>query len=294
MINTTLSIIHSVHWPLAKQYHVQIDIKRDDRLHPVISGNKWRKLKYLQKDAQDKGAQTLLSMGGNWSNHLHALAYVSKELGMASEAFVRAHPDQPLTPTLEDCQRWGMKLNFTNRIDYANLRQKQDWRAWQETFPTSYWIGEGGFSPLAIKGVTEIAQEVSQDYDYIFVGCGSGATLAGLARAFPNSQVIGIAAFSGAEYLQDSLQQYLGKADNWSLDTAHHCGGFAKSSKELDELRHELETLNHFELDEVYNAKVFLALQSYLQQGLIPKHAKVLVIHTGGLQGNRSDSFARS
>ncbi|WP_223668588.1 1-aminocyclopropane-1-carboxylate deaminase/D-cysteine desulfhydrase [Kangiella shandongensis] len=288
MLTFQPSPIQSVIWPLATQSGVTVDIKRDDLLHPVVSGNKWRKLQYLLDDAQARGCARLLSMGGSWSNHLHALAYAGKKLGIETEAFVRAHPEQELTPTLRDCQRWGMTLHFKSRVEYAELRKKTRWDAWQQRFADSYWFSEGGFSLLAIQGVKDIANEVQQHYDYIFVGCGSGATLCGLVSAFPESKVVGVAAFSGAEYLTEQLQVYLPQNTNWELDTRHHCGGFAKTTDRLKHLQQELESGNRFLLDQVYNAKVFLALHDWLSEGQISSGSKVLVIHTGGLQGRQA------
>lgn len=287
MIGIKPSPVEPVSWLLAQNHNVIIDIKRDDLIHPIVSGNKWRKLKYLLMDAQDKNCQLIVSMGGNWSNHLHALAYAAKALGLETEALVRAHQEQELTPTLQDCQRWGMTLHFKSRVEYAELRKKTQWDAWQQNFANSYWINEGGFSQLAIKGVSDIAKEVQQHYDYIFVGCGSGSTLCGLASAFPNSTVVGVAAFAGAEYLTEQLKSYLPQNKNWELDTEHHCGGFAKTTDELKQLQQELESGNRFLLDQVYNAKTFLALRSWIQSGRISAGSQVLVIHTGGLQGGR-------
>ncbi|GAA4357795.1 1-aminocyclopropane-1-carboxylate deaminase/D-cysteine desulfhydrase [Kangiella marina] len=289
MIELNHSPTQVVKWSLAEQKSVNVDIKRDDLLHPVISGNKWRKLKYLISDAQEKGCSELISMGGNWSNHLHALAYVGKALNLRTRGFVRAHPNQAITPTLEDCQRWGMRLQFCSRQEYAALRQDNHWSRFSEQSPDSYWLSEGGFGQLAIRGVEDIAQEVDEHYDYIFVGCGSGATLCGLSKTFNHSHVVGVAAFSGADYLQESLGKHIGPRDsNWSLDTQHHCGGFAKRNADLDEVISSLELTNSFKLDPVYNGKTFLALQSWLALGKIPSGSKVLVIHTGGLQGTRS------
>lgn len=291
MITLNSSPIHAVSWKLADDRSVRIDIKRDDLLHPVISGNKWRKLKHLISDAQQKGCLELISMGGNWSNHLHAQAYAGFSMGLKTRALVRAHPDQALTPTLLDCKKWGMVLEFTDRKTYAELRQKISWDSFDSEYPGSYWFSEGGFSSLAIQGVEDMKAEVDCKYDYIFAGCGSGATVCGLARAFPESYVVGVAAFSGADYLKETLSQHLKqagrKAENWTIDTKHHCGGFAKSSEELETLIEELELFNSFKLDPIYNGKTFLALNSWLCSATIPSGSRVLVIHTGGLQGAR-------
>lgn len=287
MIKANSSICHKVDMPFLAQYYLELEIKRDDLIHPIVSGNKWRKLKYLLMDAQEKRCKTLLSMGGNWSNHLHALAFAGKELGFRTIAFVRAHEDQDLTPTLMDCQRWGMELIFTSRVDYAQLRQNFQWSHFSEQFPDSYWVSEGGFSELAIKGVEEIGLELEKRYDHIFLGTGSGATLVGVAKACPDSRVVGVAAFSGANYLQEQLEPYLRPQTNWSIDTKHHCGGFAKSKPELEAIINEFHHYNDVQLDSVYTGKCLLAIKDAVEQGSVNSADKVLMIHTGGLQGMR-------
>lgn len=263
-------------------------MKRDDLIHSVISGNKWRKLKYLIEDAKKKGCKTLISMGGNHSNHLHALAFAGKELGFNTIGFVRGHKKQKPTPTLHDCEQWGMNFRFFDRVKYSKLRENLAWDSFQKECPNSYWVGEGGFSELAIKGVREVGKEVSIYYDYIFCGVGSGTTLIGLALAFPESKVIGVAAFKGAEYLRKQLEQQFPEISNWQLLTDYHFGGFAKTSRELDTLSNEFKETNGFELDKVYNSKVFAALLDLLEKDYFEKDSRVLIINTGGLQGNRN------
>ncbi|WP_251359170.1 1-aminocyclopropane-1-carboxylate deaminase/D-cysteine desulfhydrase [Kangiella sp. TOML190] len=291
------SPIQRVQYSLFQQYQVTVDVKRDDLIHPVISGNKWRKLKYLLEDADNKNAKTIISMGGNYSNHLHALAFAGKHFDYNTIGLVRAHPEQALTPTLDDCQKWGMQLEFIDRTAYADLRKQVAWDSFSHNYANSYWLGEGGFSPLAIGGVSEIGAEVeqqaSESYDYVFCGLGSGATMIGLAAAFPKAQVIGVAAFKGAEYLSNKLAQQFPKLTNWQLATQFHCGGFAKLNSELELLTKAIEANNDFRLDKVYNAKVFLALESLIKQQVISANSRVLVIHTGGLQGNRAMSSNR-
>ena len=288
MLKLKPSPIQKVQWQLASDNSISVDIKRDDLLHSVVSGNKWRKLKYLLADAKDKQCSKIITMGGNWSNHLHAVAYAGKELGFKTTGLVRAHAEQALTPTLKDCERWGMELRFTTRKEYVEYREQKAWDFFHNNQPNSYWLSEGGFSELAIKGVMDIADEVDKHYDYIVVACGSGATLCGLAKAFPKSQIIGVAAFSGAEYLRDELTQHLGSnIDNWEIDTKHHCGGFAKTSKDLEDMIEELEQLNSFKLDPVYNGKAFLALQSRLKSGAFSKGKRVRMLPTCGIQGTR-------
>lgn len=274
MLKINSSHCQKVQMPFLTQSNIELDIKRDDLIHPVVSGNKWRKLKYLLLDAQDKCCKNLVSMGGNWSNHLHALAFAGKELGFKTTAFVRAHEGQRLTPTLEDCRSWGMDLIFTSRVDYAQLRQSFQWNYFSEQFPNSYWISEGGFSELAIMGIEEIGRELDRHYDHIFLGTGSGATLVGVAKACPQSKVTGVAAFSGADYLPGQLEPYLKPQSNWHIDTEHHCGGFAKSNSELESLIDEFHQLNQIELDAVYNGKCLLAIKDAVEHGKVKRGIK--------------------
>lgn len=263
-------------------------MKRDDLLDPIVSGNKWRKLKYLLNDAKIKNKQTLISMGGNYSNHLHALAYAGKKYGFTTIGKVRANENQALTPTLQNCKQWGMKLEFVNREDYKKLRYLVSYDAFENAIENSYWLTEGGFSDLAIQGVKEIALEIEGGYDYVFCGVGSGATLMGLSQAFPDSKVIGVAAFKGAEYLDKQLAKQFPEITNWQLLTNYHFGSFAKITSELEALLEQFKKANGFELDKVYNLKVLKAIMSRIEQGVIKNQQKVLMINTGGLQGNRN------
>ncbi len=274
--------------PIFDKKKIAVDIKRDDLIHPVVSGNKWRKLKYLIQEAQMLGKSQLISMGGNYSNHLHALAYSAKAAGLAAKGFVRANSQQDLTPTLRDCIAWGMELEFVSRKQYQALREQKDLNNCVKDDDNSFWIAEGGFSEHAIKGVTEIAEEVNKHYDFVMTATGSGATLVGLAKGFPKSKVIGVAAFNGAGYLKDELSGYLSKSDNWQLDLDHHCGGFAKINAQLMEIKAEFEGYNGFKFDKVYNAKMVYALHDLIASGEIPEGSSVLLINTGGLQGERA------
>lgn len=277
-----------VKFPLFDDNNIQVDIKRDDLIHPIISGNKWRKLKHLVSDAKSKEVACLVSMGGNYSNHLHALAYVAKQHQLASIGFVRGSEDQELTPTLRDCLEWGMDLRFVSRVEYAELRELLHWKSFANDIKNSYWVSEGGFSELAIKGVMEISEEVSDSYDFVLTATGSGASLVGLTKGFNHSTVIGVAAFKGASYLEQELSKYLEGFNNWQLDTEHHCGGFAKINRQLMEIKAEFEGLNGYQVDRLYNAKMIYALHDYIADGKIPSGSKVLLINTGGLQGERA------
>lgn len=138
------SILTKVSAPCLDRRQVELWIKRDDLLHPIVSGNKWRKLKYILNHALSQGAIKIVSMGGAYSNHLHALAYVGHRLGIQTEGFIRGEPQS--NPTLSDLRRWGMRLQFVSREDYRNLRQYKHWNSLPGIDTNAYWLPEGGRS----------------------------------------------------------------------------------------------------------------------------------------------------
>jgi len=280
--------------------NIQLWMKRDDLLHPSVSGNKFRKLKYNLVHASEY-RPILISMGGAWSNHLHALAHAAQLLGLSSIGLVRglhaAH--SPLNATLSDCQSAGMQLQFVSRDDYRELRDNVD--AWQKRVdrdPKEYlWLPEGGSNALALSGMAELVDELKQDLggtpDTIVVACGTGASLAGiLAGLRGQGRVIGIAAVSNAGYLRQQVQQLLLSAGHPAyqnfeilLDFAH--GGFAKTSPELLRFCEQFSQQTRIPIEPVYTGKMLFALADLCRSGKLVKGERVVAIHTGGLQGLR-------
>lgn len=269
---------------------IELWIKRDDLLHPIISGNKWRKLKYILNDALNVGAHALVSMGGAYSNHLHALAYIGKCLGLKTVAYVRGEQPAIFNPTLGDLRQWGMELRFVSRGDYRQLRgfkgiDMPDLRAGQ------YWLPEGGAAELALKGVAEIVDEIPLRYEHLFVPCGTGTTLAGLIGAVPaHSRVTGVAVLKGADFLRADVTRLLA-ADSvqtdWEIILDYHFGGFAKSSPALTEFVSQFIAAHGITLEAVYSGKLLYAVYDLLQKDYFKRGQRVVVIHTGGLQGAR-------
>ena len=214
------SILTKIDDPLLDQYQIKLWIKRDDLLHPIISGNKWRKLKYTLDHALSEGADTLISMGGAYSNHLHALAYVGKALGLKTIGLVRGEQPETLTPTLSDLQNWGMVLKFVSRFDYRLLRQYKGCYDLPGLKPRQYWLPEGGAQALALKGVAELVNEIDVAYDILCVPCGTGATLAGIIDMVPDQvSVMGFAALKNAEFLQTDVESLLPRpCSNWQIN----------------------------------------------------------------------------
>ncbi len=269
---------------------VELWLKRDDLLHPVISGNKWRKLKYVLNHALALKTHTLISMGGAYSNHLHALAYVGRELGLKTRGFIRGEKPVRFSPTLLDLQHWGMQLDFVSRSQYRELRQYRKHDSLPGMAGGEYWLPEGGATDLALQGVEEIVAEIDIPYDILCVACGTGTTLAGLVKAVPEStQILGIAALKGAAYLQDEVNKLIQSPEkkNWAINLDYHCGGFAKTTPPLLAFIEQFERQHHIVLDQVYNAKMMRAVFDLLEQGYFKRGQRLVAIHTGGLQGMR-------
>lgn len=270
---------------------VELWIKRDDLLHPIISGNKWRKLKYNLNHALYNQADTLISMGGAYSNHLHALAFAGQQLGLKTVAFVRGERPTQLNPTLIDLQQWGMQLDFVSRSDYRQLRQYKNYHSLPDLVSGQYWLPEGGATDLALQGVAEIMSELKQQFDLLMVACGTGATLAGLITAAPvDMQILGVAALKGGDFLNADVKQLLPQAitqQNWQILLDYHFGGFAKYTPELKLFMHQFAAKHGVALDPIYTGKLLFAFYDLLNQGYFKPGQRILLLHTGGLQGAR-------
>lgn len=283
------SILTKIDDPLLDQYQVKLWIKRDDLLHPIISGNKWRKLKYTLDHALSEGADTLISMGGAYSNHLHALAYVGKALGLKTIGLVRGEQPETLTPTLSDLQNWGMVLKFVSRFDYRLLRQYKGCYDLPGLKPRQYWLPEGGAQALALKGVAELVNEIDVAYDILCVPCGTGATLAGIIDMVPDQvSVMGFAALKNAEFLQTDVESLLPRpCSNWQINMDYHFGGFAKTSAELMTFMADFEFKTGIPLEPVYTGKMIYAIYNLITKHTFKPGQRIIAVHTGGLQGKR-------
>jgi len=273
-------------------------VKRDDLLHPVVSGNKYRKLKYplleIARQAREPGQiPTLVTMGGLWSNHVHATAYAARRMGFGSLALIRGHVGMD-SAMLDDCRTQGMQIRFVDRRHYRQLREQPDcWRTETDWSDSHSWLPEGGSDPAALHGVAELIAELPFIPDLMLVACGTAATLAGLLAGLKGrSQVAGIAVLNNAGYLRSEVSRLLREAgypdyQNYELHTGFHHGGYAKVSPELRQFCRQFVEQFQVPIEPVYTGKVFFALKCLIQSGAIPLNKSVLVLHTGGMQGAR-------
>jgi 1-aminocyclopropane-1-carboxylate deaminase len=286
------SILTKIDEPLCAHKGIELWMKRDDQLHPVISGNKWRKLKFILDHALYTGADTIISMGGVYSNHLHALAYTGKVLGLKTIAYIRGEAPAVLTPTLIDLKTWGMELRFISRTDYRQLRYYKGCFDLPGLQPHQYWLPEGGAQALALLGVAELVEEIKVDYDWLCTPCGTGATLAGLISATPNNvSILGFAALKNAGFLNADVSSLLKQnKSNWHINLDYHFGGFASTTPALLSFMSAFETKTTIQLEAVYTGKMMYALYDLINQGYFSAGQRIIAVHTGGLQGDRERS----
>lgn len=283
------SVLTKIDDPLLDQYRIELWMKRDDLLHPVISGNKWRKLKYILDFVISSGIDTIVSMGGAYSNHLHALAYAAQVLGVKTIGMIRGEQPSVLNSTLLDMQQWGMTLKFVSRTDYRHFRQYKDWHALPGLVPGQYWLPEGGAQILALRGVAELVNEIEIPYDILCAPCGTGTTLAGMIGAVPAAvSVLGFSALKNADFLTDDVESLLtGSVSDWQINRDYHFGGFAKTNSELNSFMETFEAKTAIPLEPVYTGKMMYGLYDLIKKQHFKPGQRIIALHTGGLQGRR-------
>lgn len=278
--------------PLLEKHKVELFMKREDQLHPHISGNKWRKLKYNLQAAYEEQHDTLLTFGGAFSNHIAAVAAAGKEFGFHTIGIIRGEEHLPLNHTLAFAREQGMELHYMDRSTYRDKDGPEIMQSLRERFGTFYPIPEGGSNALAVKGCVEIVADFDKSaYDFICAPCGTGGTLAGLVAGMNRrGQVLGFPALKGGSFLKEEIdtltKAYNGQLyHNYQLLTYYHFGGYAKWTPELVHFIHLFRDVSGIPLDPVYTGKMLFGIYDLIQKGFFKPCSRLLAIHTGGLQG---------
>ncbi len=291
LLTPQLTPIQEIFDPVLDHHGVRLLIKRSDLVHPTISGNKWYKLKYNLLAARQQGYQTLLSFGGAYSNHIHALAAAGHEYGFRTIGMIRGEAYQPLNATLQFAMDHGMMLHYLNRADYRLKESVQFVEQLQQRFGEFYLLPEGGTNELAVQGCRELLADVVEPFDLVACACGTGGSFAGVVAALNGKhQALAVAVLKGAEFLRDVVQQWVLQStrqqfDNWQIESDYHHGGYAKTTPELLAFMRRFERLHGIPLDPVYTGKLFFALYVLVQQQHFARGTALLAIHSGGLQG---------
>lgn len=275
-----------------KACNIQLDIKRDDLINPVISGNKLFKLYDYLLEFDKQGSQTLVTFGGAYSNHLHATAYLGHIKGINTVGIIRAEPHELENPTdtLVDCKNWGMRLEPISRSEYRAKLQSSQVQEILQKYPNPYCVPEGGGGELGVKGAARILDGVDQtQYDVVIVACGTGTTLSGIINGSEDHlNVIGIPVLKGASWMLEEVSSFLSSPkDNWSLELDYHFSGYGKWNNELIQLIQDIERETQLPLEPIYTGKAFYGMLDLIKRGKIKQGSRVLFIHTGGLQGYR-------
>lgn len=279
--------------PLHKDWYegkVQcVDMLRLDMIHPVVSGNKWYKLQYNVQHALDNGFRSILTFGGSYSNHLVATAAVAKASGIASIGIVRGGLAD--TETLKACESYGMQLVHVSREDYNRKTEEEYLAILADTYHNAFIIPEGGANEQGRMGTAEIAALIPNNYTHVCVSVGTGTTFIGLRNALPIATVLyGYAPMKGGAYLIEDIISYLqsSKNINWQLFDNWHYGGFGKHTDEQLAFMNTFYAQNNIPLDVVYTSKMMTGVKDQIHEDVFHDNARILCIHTGGLQGNSS------
>ncbi|WP_113662670.1 1-aminocyclopropane-1-carboxylate deaminase/D-cysteine desulfhydrase [Pedobacter nanyangensis] len=260
-------------------------VKRDDLIDPFVSGNKWRKLKYILQDAAQKHKNHLITFGGTYSNHLLATAAAAAKNHLRTTAFVRG--EEVNNPVLSLCKLFGMQLHFVDRKSYKNKKAlfEQHYSGNNDT----YFIDEGGASKEATRGCAEIIDELKENFDYIFCAAGTGTTAAGLLEGINKQQLPTelhvIPVLKGGDFMKAEIANYVNDLSKLRLHFDYHFGGYAKTTPELITFIKDFTGSTGILLDPIYTGKMCYAIFDLIAKGIIKKEAKILMLHTGGLFG---------
>lgn len=277
--------------PRLFESEIKLFIKREDLIDPDISGNKWFKLKYNLIEAEKLGYKTLLTFGGAFSNHIHAMASAGKRYGFKTIGVIRGEEHLPLNPTLASAQENGMTIEYIDRKSYRNKYDDELIKKFKNKFGEFYLIPEGGSNHLAVKGCSEIIPRIKINFDFICTACGTGGTLAGLILGLnSNAKAIGFSVLKGGHFLNNNVKNFLsgfGKENlsNWQIILDYHFGGYAKVTKELLEFCNEFNTLHNIKIEPIYTGKMLYGVFDMIKNNYFPKQSVIVAIHSGGLQG---------
>ena len=280
---------------LALPNGIELFLKREDLLHPIISGNKFRKLRYNLEEAKKLNHTVLLTFGGAFSNHILAVAGAGAEFGFKTIGVIRGEELENKiheNPTLAKAQALGMQFYFVSRTAYRDKETSVFISQLHEKFGDFYLVPEGGTNDLAIKGCEEILT-LSDKINFTHITCavGTGGTISGLINSSnENQQLIGFSSLKGA-FLSDVIRNFVVKT-NWSINDAYHFGGYGKVTDELIAFLNSFYSQTNIPLDPVYTGKMVFGVLDLIEKEYFPSNSKILMIHTGGLQGIKGMNFA--
>jgi 1-aminocyclopropane-1-carboxylate deaminase len=264
---------------------IKVFIKRDDLIHPIISGNKWRKLKYILKQAQTEGKNQLVTFGGAYSNHLLATAAAAAKFSFKATGIVRG--EEVTNDTLFLCRLHGMNLQFTDRESYRD--KPALFAKYFEDNPDAFFIDEGGATPEGAKGCSELINELTEPYDHIFCACGTGTTAAGIINGIHaqglSTQFHAVPVFKNGDFIKDEIDKYLIKPANYHLHTGYHFGGYGKADDSLINFIKQFVAETGILIEPIYTGKMLYAIYDLAAKNYFQPGSSILAIHSGGIWG---------
>jgi 1-aminocyclopropane-1-carboxylate deaminase len=279
------SPVHQIQHQLFDEQGLKVFIKRDDMIHPVISGNKWRKLKYLLKQANTENKTHLVTFGGAYSSHLLATAAAAAKFGFKSTGFVRG--EEVNNDTLFLCRLHGMNLIFTDRDSYRDKLALFKLHFADDS--DAFFINEGGASALAAKGCSELIDELPETYDHIFCACGTGTTAAGIINGLSerklSTQFHGVPVLKNGEFLRTEIDNFLERPSIYHLHTDYHFGAYGKVNDELIKFVKQFVAETGILIEPIYTGKILYALYGLAAKNYFKPGSRILAIHTGGIWG---------
>ena len=279
------SPVHQIKNKLFTEKEIKVFVKRDDLIHPIISGNKWRKLKYLLKQARAENKNHLVTFGGAYSNHLLATAAAAAKFGFRSTGMVRG--EKVDNDTLFLCGLHGMALRFTDRESYRDKPALFQKYFGDDT--DAFFINEGGASAEGAKGCCELIRELSEAYDHLFCACGTGTTAAGIINGLNGyqlkTQFHGVPVLKNGEFIRKEIEQYLLQPSDFNLHTGYHFGGYGKTDDRIIAFIKQFVAETGILIEPVYTGKMLYAIFDLAANDYFKPGERILAIHSGGIWG---------
>jgi 1-aminocyclopropane-1-carboxylate deaminase len=282
-------------WPALARKKISVYLRRDDVASAHYPGNKFYKLFYNIRAVLASGHKTVVSFGGAYSNHIHALAAMGQQYGLSTVGIIRGHSPQVLSPTLQDAQACGMQLLFLDKQSYQekNIASLKD--DLLKEYGTYYLLPEGGENREGVLGCGAIGEAIQANFSGDYTVCcavGTGTTLAGVISGLPaHTPCIGFSVLKGEDRLSDHVRQWLSAVEcehtQWQIVTNFHHGGYAKTNPALLHFMQNLERANQLLLEPVYSAKMLWGIEQLALQDFWPEGSTVVAVHGGGIQGRR-------
>lgn len=267
--------------------NIELFIKREDLIHPFVSGNKYRKLKYNLLEAKAQNKTVLLTFGGAFSNHIAAVAYAGQHENFKTVGIIRGEELVDKineNPTLAFAKSHQMQLDFISRTDYQKKKHPDFLEKLYQKYGNFYLIPEGGTNGLAIKGCEEILTNEDIIFDYVCCCVGTSGTISGIINSSkPHQKILGFPALKG-NFLSEEITKFA-KKQNWKIISDYHFGGYAKTTPELIDFINNFKENHQIQLDPIYTSKMVFGVFDLIEKGFFKQNAKILMIHTGGLQG---------